>query len=190
LVGSKDRSPLANRVVRDIPELLTPRLRLRSFEPRDVDAYATMMADPEMTRYLGDGKPLSHADAWRQIALFLGHWALLGFGIWAVEVRETGELAGRIGLYEPDGWPGFELGYVVGRKFWGRGYAREGGRAALDYARQTLGRTEIISLIRPANVRSIKVAESLGATRGAEVELFGGPTVVYEYPRVQSQESR
>ena len=70
-----------------IPELLTPRLRLRAFEPRDVDAYATMMADPEVTRYLGDGKPLSHADAWRQIALFLGHWALLGFGIWAVVER-------------------------------------------------------------------------------------------------------
>ena len=141
-----------------------------------------MMADPDVTRHLGDGKPLSRADAWRQIALFLGHWSLRGFGIWAVELRATGELAGRIGLYEPEGWPGFELGYTLGRQFWGRGYAREGGHAALDYARVTLGRTEIISLIRPANIGSIRVAESLGATRGEQIDFFGAPTLVYEYP--------
>jgi RimJ/RimL family protein N-acetyltransferase len=173
----------------EIPELLTPRLRLRGLEPHDVDAYATIMADPEVTRYLGDGKPLSHADAWRQVALFLGHWALRGFGLWAVELRATGELAGRIGLYEPDGWPGFELGYTLGRQFWGNGYAREGGRAALDYAREVLGRTEIISLIRPANVGSIRVAESLGATRIEEMEFFGAPTLIYEYPGVQPRSS-
>jgi RimJ/RimL family protein N-acetyltransferase len=150
--------------VHDIPELVTPRLRLRGFEPRDFGAYATMMAEPEVTRYLGDGKPLTRVDAWRQLAMFLGHWSLRGFGIWAVELRATGELAGRIGLYEPEGWPGFEVGYTLGRQFWGNGYAREGARAALDYARETLGRTEVVSLIRPGNAGSIRVAESLGAT--------------------------
>jgi [ribosomal protein S5]-alanine N-acetyltransferase len=87
--------------VHDIPELVTPRLRLRGFEPRDFDAYATMMAEPEVTRHRGDGKPLTRVDAWRQLAMFLGHWSVRGFGIWAVELRATGELAGRIGLHEP-----------------------------------------------------------------------------------------
>jgi RimJ/RimL family protein N-acetyltransferase len=173
--------------VHDIPELVTPRLRLRGFEPRDFGAYATMMAEPEVTRYLGDGKPLTRVDAWRQLAMFLGHWSLRGFGIWAVELRATGELAGRIGLYEPEGWPGFEVGYTLGRQFWGNGYAREGARAALDYARETLGRTEVVSLIRPGNAGSIRVAESLGATLSGEIEFFGGPTLIYRYPPTREQ---
>ena len=169
--------------VRGIPELTTPRLRLRAFEPRDVDAYAAMMADPEVTRYIGDGRPLTRADAWRQLATFVGHWALRGFGLWAVEERGTGEFLGRIGCWEPDGWPGFELAYTLARPAWGRGYAREGAAAALAHARDTLGRTDVISLIRPANARSIRVAESLGAVRDGTVELFGRPTLRYRYLR-------
>lgn len=166
----------------EIPEITTARLRLRSFEPRDIDAYAAMMAQPEVTRYLGDGQPLMRVDAWRQIAVLLGHWSLRGFGIWAVEERATGRFAGRIGCHEPEGWPGFELAYVLAQPFWGHGYAREGARAALRYAHERLGRTEVISLIRPANAASIRVAEALGGTRSGEIEFFGGPTLIYRYP--------
>ena len=166
-----------------IPRLTTERLLLRGFESHDLDAYATMMADPEVTRFLGAGAPVTREEAWRHIALFLGHWALRGFGLWAVEERATGRLVGRIGCIEPEGWPGFELAYTLGRPFWGRGYAREGGRAALAFARETLGREQIISLVRPANTASIRVAEALGATRRGEIEFFGQPSYVYEYPR-------
>ena len=167
----------------DIPRLETERLRLRAFAARDFEPYAAMMADAEVTRYLGDGRPLARADAWRQLAYLMGHWALRGFGLWAVEERATGALVGRIGLLEPEGWPGFELAYTLARPAWGRGYAREGAAAALAYARETLGREEVISIIRPENLASIRVAIALGATRDRTVEFFGSPADIYRYPR-------
>lgn len=165
----------------EIPELTTARLVLRGFQQSDIDAYAEIMSDPEVTRYIGDGKEVTRADAWRQMATFSGHWILRGFGIWVVEERATGALLGRIGFWQPDGWPGFELAYTLGRAYWGRGFATEGARAALSYGRETLGRTDIISLIRPANSASIRVAEALGATNTGTVELLGEPAFLYRY---------
>jgi RimJ/RimL family protein N-acetyltransferase len=169
--------------VTPIPELTTERLRLREFMASDLDAYAAMMADPMVTRYLGDGRPLDRADAWRQMALFVGHWHLRGFGMWAVEEQATGLFIGRIGCLEPEGWPGFELAYTLAQPFWGRGYASEGAGAALAFAWDTLGRHRVISLIRPENTPSIRVAERLGATLEGVVQFFGAPSLVYRYRR-------
>ena len=165
-----------------VPHLTTERLLLRGFEPRDAEPYAAMVADPEVTRYLGDGRPLGRADAWRQLAMFAGHWTLRGFGVWAVEERASGAFVGRIGCFEPEGWPALEVAYTLARPAWGRGYAREGAAAALAYARDVLGRAEVVSLIRPANAASIRVARTLGAEPAETIEFFGAPAVVYRYP--------
>jgi len=103
-------------------------------------------------------------------------------GIWAVEERATQTFIGRIGCFYPEGFPGFEIGYTLARHAWGKGYAREGAAAALAFARNTLGQTDIISIIRPANIASIRVAESLGARRAETVEFYGAPSVLYRYP--------
>jgi RimJ/RimL family protein N-acetyltransferase len=166
-----------------IPELTTARLRLRGFRESDFEAYAAIMADPEVARFLGAGGSLSREDAWRQMAMILGHWVLRGYGLWAVEEQATGRLLGRIGCQYPEGFPGFEIGYTLGRHAWGHGYAREGAAAALAYARDVLHRSDIISLIRPDNGRSIRVAESLGAVASETVQFFGAPSVVYRYPQ-------
>jgi RimJ/RimL family protein N-acetyltransferase len=159
--------------------LQTDRLRLRMFRPDDLEAYAAMCADPEVMRYLGDGKALTRADAWRQMAMILGHWQLRGFGLWAVEERASGDLVGRIGFFQPEGWPGFELGWMLRRASWGKGYATEGARRALGHAFGELGRTHLISLIRPANQPSIRVAERLGQRLEGRTELFGRDALVY-----------
>lgn len=164
-----------------IPELLTPRLRLRAFEQRDLDAYADIVADEAVTRYLGDGRPLTRADAWRQMAIFNGHWTLHGFGIWAVERRDTGTLMGRIGCFYPEGWPAFEIGYVLGRHHWGAGYATEGAAAALAFARAECRPERIVSLIRPENSGSIRVAERLGGMLEGDVDFLGARSLVYDY---------
>jgi RimJ/RimL family protein N-acetyltransferase len=174
----------------DIPQLTTERLLLRAFGPADVEPYAAMMADPEVTRYLGDGRPLARADAWRQLAMFAGHWALRGFGLWAVEERATGRFVGRIGCFEPEGWPGFEIGYSLARPAWGRGYAREGAAAALAHARTALGRADVISIIRPANVASVRVTTALGALPAEVIEFFGGPATIYRYPHAPAPAAR
>lgn len=165
-----------------IPSLTTPQLHLRAFEPSDFESYAAMMGDPEVTRYLGEGHALSRPEAWRQMAMFLGHWGLRGFGLWAVELRSTGEFIGRAGCLEPEGFPAFEVAYTFARRAWGNGYAREAASAALSYARDTLGRRDVTSIIRPANTASIRVAQSLGAVAGETVDFFGAPSVLYRYP--------
>lgn len=165
-----------------IPQLTTDRLILRAFTASDFEAYALIMADPAVTQFLGEGRPLTRVEAWRQLAMILGHWTLRGFGLWGVEERASGRLIGRIGCHEPEGFPAFEVGYVLAREAWGKGYAREGAAASLQFARQTLRRREITSIIRPANTGSIRVATSLGARPAETVEFFGAPSVVYRYP--------
>lgn len=159
--------------------LVTARLFLRMFCEDDLDAYAQMLADPEVMRYLGTGHTLSRSEAWRHIAMCLGHWSLRGYGLWAVEERGSGTLVGRIGLFNPEGWPGVELGWMLGRAYWGRGYATEGARAALAYAFAVEQQAHIISLIRPENTASIRVAERLGERLEGQITLLGGKACVY-----------
>jgi RimJ/RimL family protein N-acetyltransferase len=163
--------------------LETERLLLRPFRNADHGAYAAMCADPEVMKFLGTGVTLNSMEAWRSIASMLGHWELLGYGMFAAEVKATGELAGRVGFLDPPGWPGFELGWVLGRRHWGQGYAIEGARACLDYAFGALARERVISLIRPGNERSIRVAERLGERLAGELELLGSKALVYEVRR-------
>src|SRR5438270_8909308 len=107
------------------------------------------------------------------MGMVLGHWQLRGFGLWAVEERETGLLAGRAGCWRPEGWPGLEVGWTLRREFWGRGYATEAARAALGHAFTALRQTHVISLIRPENARSLAVARRLGMCHEGRTDLNG-----------------
>ena len=167
----------------DIPSLETERLLLRMFSEGDFEDYARMCADPEVMRYLGEGKPLPRLEAWRQIAFIIGHWQLRGYGFWAVEEKSSGKLVGRIGFFNPEGWPGFELGWTFMREAWGKGYATEGGRRALTYAFEEMGREHVISLIHPNNLASIRVAERLGEKLEGRTELFGHEVLIYGLER-------
>jgi RimJ/RimL family protein N-acetyltransferase len=146
----------------NVPELRTERLLMRGFREEDLDAFAEISADSEVTRWVGDPDGLSREDAWRRMAYFVGHWELRGCGQWALLEQATGELVGRAGLLHPEGWPGLEVGWLVARSRWGRGYAPEAGRAAMEWARVDLGADHIISLIEDHNHRSARVAEKLG----------------------------
>ena len=163
--------------------LETPRLKLREFRESDLDAYAVMCADKDVMRHLGTGATLNRFETWRAIAGMLGHWHLRGFGMWALESKETGELVGRAGFIHPEGWPGFELGWVLGKQHWGKGYATEAAREAMRHAYEDMDRDRFISLIRKANKPSIKVAQRLGSKLSGEVELLGDTALVYENRR-------
>jgi RimJ/RimL family protein N-acetyltransferase len=165
----------------DIPSLETDRLLLREWREADLDAYARICADERVTQFLAG--PIDRSEAWRQLATFLGHWELRGFGTWAVEERSTGAFVGRIGLHQPEGWPGLEVGWTLEPSVWGRGYATEGGRASLDYAWDVLGAERVISIIDPDNARSIAVAERLGETFERRWRLRTIPVVIYGVDR-------
>jgi RimJ/RimL family protein N-acetyltransferase len=157
-----------------VPEVHTERLVLRGFRPADIDEWAAISADPEVMRWVGDEEGLSREDAWRRMAYIVGHWDLRGFGNWALEERATGELVGRAGLYKPEAWPGLEVGWLVGREHWGRGFAPEAGRAAIEWAREELGADHVISLIEDANESSARVAEKLGMSVEGRTRIVNG----------------
>jgi RimJ/RimL family protein N-acetyltransferase len=164
------------------PRLTTDRLLMRGFEESDFEPLVAMLADPELPRFLGDGRPIDRAEAWRRLAGILGHWALRGYGLWALEERATGTFLGWAGVIRPEGWPAHEVAYSLARPCWGRGFAREGAAESLRYAREVLGQTEVVSIIRPANLASARVATSLGAVRAETIQFFGAPSDVYRYP--------
>jgi RimJ/RimL family protein N-acetyltransferase len=166
-----------------IPTLETDRLLLRSFEQRDFDAYAQMCSDPRFMRFLMAGAPLSREDAWRNLAFIQGHWSLLGYGIWAVALKENDLPIGTAGLLNPDGWPGLEMSWALAPGHWGRGYATEAVTAAINWAFQELRVPRLISLIHPDNTPSAALALRVGERRCDDIEFKGKTFQLYEITR-------
>ena len=162
--------------------LETDRLKLREWRNEDFDSYAELCADPEVMRFIG-GKPIDRLEAWRQFAFHVGHWELRGYGHWIVEEKSSSKLVGRVGFLNPVGWPAFEIGWTLKREFWGRGYASEAARRALQYGFNELDKPHIISLIHPDNTASIQVAKRLGETVEGKTELFGHDVLIYGIDR-------
>lgn len=166
-----------------LPVLETECLILRHYKSSDLERYYEMMADPDVTRYLLSGKPMSRHEAWRSIATMAGHWMLNGFGQWALEEKSTGLLVGRAGFLKPEGWPAIEAGWSLHRDAWGKGYASEAAKAAIRYGFEVMNLDRIISLIQPENQASIKVAERLGESFSKKLTLFDIEALEYAIDR-------
>jgi RimJ/RimL family protein N-acetyltransferase len=138
----------------------TERLLLRLPEAGDVQPMFEIHQDPEVMRFVG--KPGGITVAWRNVAMMIGHWHMLDYGMWIVETRADGEVIGRAGLWNEAGGPGLELGWLMRRSAWGKGYATEASRAALEWAWRHLDADHIISVIHAENTPSIRIAEKLG----------------------------
>ncbi|MGY4516510.1 GNAT family N-acetyltransferase [Lysobacter sp. HA18] len=150
------------------PRLETERLILRQWRIEDFDRYAEMFAAPE-THHIGG--PLVLGDAWRRFLQMPGAWALQGFAMFAIEEKSSGLWMGQAGPWQPAGWPGTEVGYAMHPQAWGKGYATEACTAAMDWAFDTLGWTDIIHTIDVANTASQNVAKRLGASNRGRREF-------------------
>jgi RimJ/RimL family protein N-acetyltransferase len=139
----------------------TDRLLLRPPRREDFDGWAANMANQESARFIGGVQP--RAAAWRGFLTMVGAWAIQGFGMFSVIEKTGGQWIGRMGPWQPEGWPGTEVGWGLARHAWGNGYALEGASACMDWAVDQLGWTEIIHCIDPANVASQALAQRLGS---------------------------
>jgi RimJ/RimL family protein N-acetyltransferase len=159
--------------------LRTARLLLRPWRDEDIAAVAEMSADPAIMEYLVPfaERGLS-VETW--VAGKRAHWDEHGFGQWVVEIPGAASFIGIVGLetvsYEAHFTPAVEVAWRLARPCWGRGYATEAARAALDYGFDKLGLSEIVALTVPANQRSRRVMERLGMTRAPEDD--------FDHPRV------
>lgn len=154
-----------------IPSLNTERLLLRTFEKDDLDPFAAMVSNLEvMQRATYDGNTMTRTQAWNWLCFMLGHWHMRGFGIWGIEEKSSGELIGRTGLQFWDCFEDVELVWMLAKSAWGKGFASEGARAAIDHGLNTLALPRIVAVIHQENKPSIRLAERLGMEMEKEVE--------------------
>jgi RimJ/RimL family protein N-acetyltransferase len=158
------------------PVLETPRLLLRVPEAADFERYAEMFAD-EASHHIGG--PLLRQEAWRRFLHMPGAWLLQGYGMFSVVEKASGEWLGLAGPWQPDGWPGTEVGYAFHPGAWGNGYATEACAAAIGWAFDQLGWSEVIHCIAPANTASQAVARRLGSQKRGPATL---PPPLDRYP--------
>jgi RimJ/RimL family protein N-acetyltransferase len=142
-------------------QLETPRLLLRPTQPEDFDAWAAFMADAESSRFVGGVQPRSVA--WRGFLAMAGAWAMQGYAMFSVIEKRSARWIGRVGPWQPEGWPGTEIGWGIVRDRCGLGYATEAAAATIDWAFEVLGWTEVIHTIDLENVASQAVAHKLGS---------------------------
>lgn len=166
-----------------IPWLETDRLMLRDYRQTDFEDFADFFAT-DRSRFIGG--PLSRELAWRSMALHLGHWALHGYGFWAVEHKATGRFCGHVGLWFPEGWLEPEVGWVMMGHSEGQGIAYEAAIASRLYAYEHLGWKTAVSLIDPGNDRSARLAQRLGChLEGDFTHDRLGPMKVWRHPSPQ-----
>ena len=152
----------------------TDRLVLRPPVPEDAEALAPMYGDPEVMRYLGNGRTLTREQTERSVQRMIDAWAADGFGLFTTVRKDDEAVIGRVGLilWNPETWEltrastdgpkELEVGYTIGKPYWGQGYATEAAAAARDFALEQLGARRLIALIIHGNDASENVARKLG----------------------------
>ncbi|WP_406175391.1 GNAT family N-acetyltransferase [Streptomyces sp. NBC_00996] len=147
-------------------EIRTPRLLLRRWLDDDLVPLSEIHADPAVMRWIGDGSPRSLEETAEDIEAWEEEWDEEGFGIFAVELLGSGELAGAVGLYVPDSPPEVAgqvaIAWRLGRAFWGQGYASEAAQATLEFALQDRGLDRVVAVCRTSDTASANVLGKLG----------------------------
>lgn len=144
--------------------LETPRLILRHVDPeKDFEAWAECFGRKKVMAGLGGGPGMSRAQAWRHMASVIGHQSIHGYSFYSVIDRASNEWVGRVGQWNPEGWPAPEVGWTIHPDHWQKGYAKEAARACINYAFSILDWPSVSHVIAMDNEASIKTAATLGS---------------------------
>jgi|ERR1017187_2576184 RimJ/RimL family protein N-acetyltransferase len=163
--------------------LETERLILRPWREADREPFAWMNSDPQVMEFYP--ALLSADESNQMVDRIEAHFARHGFGLWAAQLRHTGEFVGYMGLLVPSFDAAFtlcvEIGWRIAAAHWGGGFATEGARAVVRYGFEVLSLPEIVSFTVPANMRSRRVMEKLGMTHDPQ-EDFDHPLLPLDHP--------
>lgn len=167
-----------------IPILETARLRLRAHRLDDFSDCLALWSDPMVTRYIG-GVPLSPEEVWTRILRYAGHWALLDYGYWVAEEKDTSTFVGELGFadYKRDLDPPLgdipEAGWVFASAMHGKGYATEAVQAIHSWGKRHSNFSQTACMIHPENAPSLRVAEKVGYRENARTFYKGKPTILF-----------
>ena len=162
-----------------IPTLETRRLILRGPEAEDYPDFKATFSSYR-SRFMGG--PLNAYEAWMLYAAEIGHWAIRGYGMWMIHLRDTDETVGMAGGWKPAKWPEPEIAWIIWPDRAGHGYALEATHAARNYLYSVQGWSGAVSYIDPKNLDSIRLAERLGARKDAQAPTIDGSDAVYCHP--------
>ena len=166
----------------------TSRLQLRVPEEADVTPFMEIHEDPAVVAKVSVVGPTGdRARAWRFVAVLVGHWQLRGFGQWAVVDKATGGVIGRVGPWQPEGCPEIELGWIIRRSHWNRGFATEAVTAGLRWLWDHVDTDHVISKIEPDNAVSLRVAKKIGARYEGEGLMLDRPVHIYGLHRSEAR---
>ncbi|MHB1870937.1 MAG: GNAT family N-acetyltransferase [Steroidobacteraceae bacterium] len=169
------------------PEIDTPRLRLRGHRRDDLPECLSLWSDPLVTRFIG-APSASEQRTWARLLAYVGHWALMGFGYWAIEERASGRLVGEIGFadFRRDAAPllrtGAELGFALASRCHGQGYATEAVRRVLAWGDAHLPYERCVCLVDERNEASLRVLAKTGFTELERSPYNGQPAVFLQRP--------
>jgi len=165
--GTREVSAGRDSELKMAPAITTDRLLLRGWRLEDRAPFAAMNTDPRVMEFYRQKLSREESDAY--VDRIEAHFEHEGFGLFAAELRDTGEFIGYVGLavprFEAPFTPCIEIGWRLAAEYWGRGFATEGARAALVWGFESLGLPEIVAYAVPANVRSIRVMQKIGMKR-------------------------
>lgn len=163
--------------------LTTPRLLLRPFTPADAEPFHQILCGRDVLRYFPRSDPPPRERVERWIQQVLDHWQMHGYGLWAVEARASGELLGRCGLQWLPETSEIEVDFLLGRPFWGQGFATEAGQASLRFGLKKLAVQLVVGIVHPENLASQRVLEKIGMSRRERACYFGMDCYRYSVDR-------
>ncbi|SDY14712.1 Protein N-acetyltransferase, RimJ/RimL family [Evansella caseinilytica] len=161
----------------------TERLILREYEKEDIAALHTIFSDEETMSYYP--APFSYEKTQQWVESNQKRYVRDGFGLWAVCLKESGDLIGDCGLVKQtvEGETEVEIGYHIHKNYWSKGYASEAARACKKYGFRELGLKKLISIIDPRNIPSMRVAEKIGFMKEKEAFVFNKQHLIFSEAR-------
>jgi len=161
----------------------TARVYLRPFTADDLDAFALVCGDPDVMRYIGNGKPLSREQTQARLNSIIEHQSRHGFAVWAAIDNASGVLMGYCGLQFLDNTPEIEVGYRLAKSFWGGGLATEAARASVRYGFEELGLDRIVAVVQPGNLASQRVVGKAGLSFVKDARYYNTDVKYYAMMR-------
>jgi ribosomal-protein-alanine N-acetyltransferase len=156
-----------------IDTIATPRLILRALTEEDIEPMVRILGGEDVLRYFPKTDPPPRERVEKMILGLLRHWDEHGYGLWAVESRTSSELMGRCGLQHLPELSEVEVDFILGKPFWGQGFATEAGRASLRYGFEQLGLERVVGLAHIDNRASQRVLEKLGMELVEQRQFWG-----------------
>ena len=159
-----------------MPEIETPRLRLRHFTLDDFDDLFRLYSDPQVMQYLS---PRTREQTQASLCKHIQHWQEYNFGMWGVIELESGKMIGRCGLGFLDNTPEVELGYVFDKSYWNMGLATEASQATLKYGFEEVELERIVAIAKPENSASVRVIQKIGMQYEKDAHYYLVDVVYY-----------